>query len=137
MRTAVVFIAPKNRAKMLELAQALARGIESQGHQVDVVDGTRDVNTKLTIYKYLAIGTEPITFTGKISDTVGPYLSNAGIISGKRCYSFVPKAFFGANRALVRLMKNMEHEGLFLKNSTILTSPEEAEEVGRRLHISG
>ena len=110
--------------------------MESQGHQVDVVDGERDVNTKLTIHSYIVIGTEAITsFTGKIPDRVDSFLASAGIVAGKRSYAFVSKTALGSNRALVRLMKAMEKEGLFLKNSNILTSAAEAEEIGKRLHI--
>ena len=41
MRAAVVFFAGGSRDRMVALARALARGMESQGHQVDVVDGRR------------------------------------------------------------------------------------------------
>ena len=136
MRTIIVFFGGKRRQKLLDLARALARGMESQGHQVDVVDGERDVNTKLTIHSYIVIGTEAITsFTGKIPDRVDSFLASAGIVAGKRSYAFVSKTALGSNRALVRLMKAMEKEGLFLKNSNILTSAAEAEEIGKRLHI--
>ena len=50
MRIAVVFFEGKNRKRLLALAQALAKGIETQGHQVDVIDGAHDINSKLTIY---------------------------------------------------------------------------------------
>ncbi len=137
MRTAVVFFEGKSRKRLLGLAQALAKGIETQGHQVDVIDGSHDVNSRLTIYGYIAIGGESITtFTGKVPDVVTRYLKNAGMISGKRCYAFVSKTSISANRALMRIMKAMEGEGMFLKNSGILNSEVEAQEVGRRLHIS-
>ena len=58
------------------------------------------------------------------------------MISGKRCYAFVGKSPISANRALQRIMKAMEGEGMFLKNSGILNSEVEAQEVGRRLHVS-
>jgi len=32
-------------------------------------------------------------------------------------------------------MRSMEQEGMFIKNSAIISSPAEAEEVGKRLHI--
>ena len=64
------------------------------------------------------------------------YLKNAGMISGKRCYAFVGKSPISASRALQRIMKAMEGEGMFLKNSGVLNSAVEAQEVGRRLHIS-
>jgi hypothetical protein len=83
------------------------------------------------------VGTEAVsTFGGKIPDKVGSWLASAGQATGKRSFAFVLKSFLGAPRALARLMKAMEKEGLFLKNSAILTSPVEAEEIGKRLHIS-
>lgn len=136
MRVAVVFIGEKKRDKMLLVAKGLAKGLESQGHQVDIIDGNRDVNTKLTVYKYIAIGTEAVSaFGGKIPDKVSTYIANGGIISGKRAFAFVVKSFLGATRALIRLMKTMEAEGMFLKFSQIIQSEVEAEEIGKRLHI--
>jgi len=136
MRVAVVFIAEKNRDKLMSLARAVARGIEAQGHQADVLDGRRDASTKLTIYNYVVVGTEPVSlFGGKISDRVGQFLSSSGMVSGKRCFAFVPKSFLGSTRALVRLMQAMEKEGMFLKSSEILQSDLEAEEIGKRLRL--
>lgn len=137
MRVAVIFFSGNNRERVLNLSRALARGVESQGHQVDIVDGNHDINTKLTIYRYIAVGTEQISTLGrKIPRQVSQFLSSSGMVSGKRCFAFVPKNLFGAGKALSRLMKGMEKEGMYLKNSAIFTSPQEAEEVGKRLHIS-
>ena len=136
MRTAVVFFTSNSRDKILNLAKALTRGIESQGHQVDIIDGDHDVNAKLTVYQYIAVGTEPAGgFSGKIPDKIHHFLNAAGMVAGKRSFAFVTKNNFGASKALSRLMKNMEKEGMFLKNSNILISPQEAEEIGKRLHI--
>ena len=136
MRVAIVFMAPKNRDRMLNLARALGRGIESQNHQVDILDGAREVNAKLTIYQYIAVGTESIsTFGGKIPEQVGKFLSSAGQVGGKRSFGFVPKSMLGATRALFRLMKVMESEGMYLKSSEVIQSEIEAEEIGKRLHI--
>ena len=137
MRVAVVFFSGKRRQKVLDHCQALARGIVSQGHTADVVDGDRDVNTRLTSYQYVVVGTEAVGgIRGKIPDRVGTWLGGAGTATGKRSFAFVLKAFLGAPRALARLMQAMEKEGLFLKNSAILTSAVEAEEIGKRLHIA-
>ncbi len=136
MRVGVVFIAEKNRDKLLKLARAVAKGVEAQGHQAEVLDGSRDSNTKLTIYNYVVVGTEPISlFGGKIPDRVGQFLASAGMISGKRCFAFVPKRPLGATKALFRLMKAMELEGMYLKSSEILQSEVEAEEIGKRLKL--
>jgi menaquinone-dependent protoporphyrinogen IX oxidase len=136
MRVAIVFIAESKREKLLAVAKGLAKGLESQGHQVDIVDGNRDVNTKLTIYNYIAIGTEAVSIIGgKIPEKVAAYLANGGMISGKRSFAFVAKSLLGATRALLRLMKAMEGEGMLVKYSQILQTELEAEEIGKRLHV--
>ena len=136
MRVAVVFIPQSRRDKLLEISKALARGIEAQGHHVDVIDGSRDVSAKLTIYEYLAIGTEIIsTFGGKIPTAVAEYLKASGIVGGKRSFAFVLKRPFGTDRGVQRLMKVMEGEGMFLRFSNVMTSAAEAEYIGKRLKI--
>jgi menaquinone-dependent protoporphyrinogen IX oxidase len=131
-----VFFSAMSRDRILSIARSLARGIESQGHQVDIVDGTRDVNTKLTIYQYIAVGTEPLSnFGGKIPDKVGQFLNSSGMVAGKRSFAFVTKNLAGSPKALSRLMKSMEKEGMFLKYSAILSNAQEAEEIGKRLHV--
>ena len=137
MKVAIAFFEGKNRAKLFGLVKALSKGIESQGHQVDLIDGTHDVNTKLSMHKYIIVGTESkSTIGGKIPEKVGSFLSNAGAIQGKRSCAFVSKTFFGSEKALSRLMANMEKEGMFLKYSEIIQSAVEAEEIGKRLHIA-
>lgn len=136
MRVAVVFVPAGKRDKLLAISRALASGIESQGHTVDIVDGSRDVNTKLTIYDYLAVGTEVVsTFGGKIPEKVSEYLKSAGIVTGKRCFAYVLKSAFGDAKGLQTLMKAMEGEGMYLKFSEVLSSPEAATEIGKRLRV--
>jgi menaquinone-dependent protoporphyrinogen IX oxidase len=121
----------------MNLAKALARGIEGQGNHVDVFDGAKDTNVKLTMYQYVVIGAEPAgALGGKIPLSVTPFLAAAGMVSGKKSYAFVSRAAIGAEKSLSVLMKSMEKEGMFLKNSDVLRSPLEAEEIGRRLHVS-
>jgi hypothetical protein len=121
----------------MALSKGLAKGIEAQGNHADVYDGAKDSNVKLTMYEYIVIGAEPVgTFGGKVPLTVQPFLAGAGMVSGKKCYAFVSKAMIGAEKALSALMKCMEGEGMFLKNSDVLRSPMEAEEIGKRLHVS-
>ena len=136
MRAAVVFFSEGKRDKLLQISKALASGMESQGHTVDIVDGVHDVNTRLTVYEYIAVGTEVTsTFGGKIPEKVAEYLKSSGMIGGKRAFAFVLKGRFGVDKALARLMKVMEGEGMFLKYSEVLTSAVEATEIGKRLRI--
>lgn len=137
MRVAVVFFYGQNRDKLMGLAKAIARGVGNQGNQVDTFEGVRDGNVKLSIYQYVVLGAEPIgTFGGKIPESVRTFLASSGAVSGKRSYAFVSKATFGAAKSLSALMKCMEGEGMLIKSSDILRSPAEAEEIGKRLHVS-
>ncbi len=137
MRTAVVFFGVHKREKLRNVAQELAQGIEEQGCHVDLIDATRDVNTKLTIYHYIAFGTENLTlFGGKISDQIAKYLASSGIVTGKRSFAFILKGGLRPEKTLSALMKAMEHEGMSLKYSDIINSPEEAREIGKQLHIA-
>ena len=136
MRVAVVFFSGRNRERMRDLAKGLARGIEKQGNQVDVFDGVRDSNVKLTIYQYIAIGLEPSgSFAGRVPDSLRSFLAGSGVVSGKKSYAFVSRTTFGTSKSLTNLMRSMEGEGMFLKSSDILRSSVEAEEIGKRLHI--
>jgi len=120
-----------------QLAAALGKGVEKQGNQVDLFDGIKDSSSKLTIYQYVVVGADSVsTFGGKLPEQVNTFLASAGVVSGKKCFAFVPTSSFGSAKALARLMKTMEGEGMFLKNSEIIRSAEEAEEIGRRLHVS-
>ena len=137
MRAAVVFFSGKSSDRIGDLARALAKGMERQGHTVDVIDGTRDPGSHLTIHQYIAVGASSAgTFGGKVPEAVKTFLAAAGAVAGKKSYAFIPKATFGAAKTLATLMKCMEGEGMFLKNSDILRSPAEAEEIGRRLRMS-
>lgn len=137
MRVGIVFFSDKNRDKILQISKALAQGIEAQGHHVDLIDGKQDVNTKLTIYGYLAVGTESSSFFGgNPPEGIGSFLGNAGMVTGKRSFAFTLKSGLRTAKTLAKLMQAMEHEGMFLKTSEIISSAEEALEIGKKLHIS-
>lgn len=118
------------------MGKSLAAGMESQGHSVDLIDGSRDVNTKLSIYQYIVVGAEQVSlFGGKVPPKVSEFLKSAGMVTGKKCFAFVLRKPIGASKALARLMKTMEAEGMFLREQAVISSPGEAEAFGKRLQI--
>lgn len=137
MRVAVVYFSNKKRKKLSVLADALAAGIRSQGHQVDVIDGDLDVDSKLTVYNYIALGVEPLNFFGgKIPVKTAFFLSGSGLIRGKKSYAFLLSSSLRPQKSLNKLMYAMEHEGMYLKKSDVISSTEEASLIGKNLHIS-
>ena len=134
MRAGVVFFAEKKKSAMIEIARGLAKGLEAAGHRVDIIDGLEDSNVRLTMFEYIAVGCESLSFfTGRISDRIPSFLANSGMISGKRSFAFAIRHPFSARRALSRVMKCMEKEGMYLKFSDVLLSASHAESVGRNL----
>ena len=121
---------------MLRISKGLAKGLESKGHFVDVIDGDQDIGKKLSLYSYIAVGgVAEGGFGGKINEKISTFLANAGMVTGKKSFAFILKKGMRLTKTLQSLMSVMEHEGMFIKYSDILSSAEEAEEVGKRLHI--
>jgi len=137
MRVCIVYFTSSNSKKLFSIVNSLSEGIGKQGHQVDIINGNLDINSKLTIYNYVAIGVEGTNFLGgKLPLKVSTFLSNSGFLRGKRSYAFTLRKSLRPQKNLSKLMFSMEHEGLYLKKSDIISSSEEAKSIGKRLHIS-
>lgn len=138
MSVAVVYFPAKNNIeKIRNIAKALAEGIKEQGLIVDLINGRDEINKKLTGYKYIAFGTEAISFfSGKISDDAETYLKNAGNLTTKRAFAFNTSTLLGNDRCLKIIMEMMEAEGLVVKNSRTFKQPVEARRTGLKLNIT-
>ena len=124
-------------SKLKGLAESRAQGMRKQGAQVDVINGSQARETKLTGYHYLAVGCDVRSFfKGVLPPELAPALANAGIISGKRAFAFVPPALIGANSTLAKLMKALEQEGILLRFSDLLATPQAAQAVGEKLKLN-
>jgi multimeric flavodoxin WrbA len=137
IRAAVLYFAkPSAQAKVQALAEALAKGLRDQGAQVDVINGVKVKDTKLTGYHYLAVGADVRSFLkGVLPPELAPALANGGIVTGKRAFAFVSAAPVGAGATLLKLMKALEHEGIMLRYSEVLAKPEGATALGKRLKL--
>ena len=70
----------KDSGRIKAIAKALAEGVSTQGHQVDVIDMNLDMGKKVSFYEYLIFGTEATTFWGgKIPPSVSQFLKTAEI----------------------------------------------------------
>lgn len=137
MRVCVLYAAASRESgKLKAFADAIARGVESQGNQVDVVDMALENGKKVSFYDYLIVGTESINFFGgKIPSTIRDFFKNAGTLSGKRCMAFVRKSGLRSQKTLQMLMKTMEGEGMYLRISEVFARPDFALATGKRLKV--
>jgi len=134
MRIAVVS-APSQRKGIPDYVKALAKGMESMGHRVDIIDAWTEDGFRLPGYEYIAVCAEAVsTWGGKMPDVLPKMLAAGSSLVGKRSAAFLKKTGpIFINKALVNLMRAMEKEGMLINWSEILLSVAQAEALGKRI----
>jgi len=132
MRIALVSV-PAKRGSTPDYVSALAKGMESMGHRVDIVDGWTGDGIRLPAYDYIAVAAEQVSlFGGRLPEALGRILA-AGSIGGKKSAAFLKKTCPFTGKALSNLMRAMEKEGLLINWSDIILSVPQAEAIGKRI----
>jgi hypothetical protein len=135
MKIALVYFTKKNVNKFEKIALGFKEGLAKLGHNMDIINGLKAEDVKLTGYKFVICGTEAISFYGgKISDNISRFFGSSGTLTGKNSFGFVIKStLFGTERSLVRTMQTMEREGLFVTSGEIINSKERAEGIVKNI----
>ena len=133
MRVAIV-CAPRSR-ETPEYIKSLAKGMESMGHRVDVINAWTEDGMRLPGYEYIAVCAESLSFfSGKIPDVLSRALSAGSSLVGKKSAAFVKKTGpLFISKALWNVMKAMEKEGMKINWSDIVLNPAHAEALGKRI----
>jgi hypothetical protein len=135
MRIAVIS-APAVKKQPPDFVLSLAKGMESMGHRVDIIDVWTDDGMRLPGYEYIAIITEPDSFfSGKINNKIPRILAAGSTVTGKKSAAFVKKTGLFSTRALSNLMKAMEKEGMVINWSEQIISSAHAEALGKRIGV--
>jgi hypothetical protein len=133
VRIAVVS-APAVRKDPPEYARSFAKGMESMGHRVDVINAWTEDGMRLPGYEYIAVISEPVSFfSGKIITNISKILAVGSSLTGKKSAAFIKKSGLFSNRALSRLMNAMEKEGMYVNWSDIIFNAPHAEALGKRI----
>ena len=134
MRIAVVSV-PAGRNGIPEYVKSLARGMESMGHRVDMLDAWTEDGFRLPGYEYIAVCAETVSFWGgKMPDALPKILASGSALVGKKSAAFLKKTSpFFINKALGNLMRAMEKEGMKINWSEILLNAPQAEALGKRI----
>lgn len=128
MRVAIVYMPTRDPESLAEIAKAMAKALDGAGHQVELSEALSGAAPRLTGFDYVIVGTEGTGLRGNLPPRLREYLSQAGMISGKRSMAFVRKAAFGSGRALSRLMAVMEAEGMRVNCAELVSGPADAAE---------
>jgi len=133
MRIAVVS-APSARKEPPDYIKALAKGMESMGHRVDIINAWTEDGMKLPGYEYIAVVAEPLSaLSGKITANISKVLKAGSSVAGKKSAAFVKKTGLFTNRAIANLMRIMEEEGMVVNWSDFLFNSPHAEAIGKQI----
>ena len=134
MRIAVISV-PAQRKGIPDYVNSLARGMESMGHRVDILDAWTENGFRLPGYEYIAVCAEAVSaWGGKMPEPLSKILSAGSGLVGKKSAAFLKKkGFLFINKALTNLMKAMEKEGMLINWSEILLNAPHAQALGKRI----
>jgi hypothetical protein len=134
MRIAVVSVTSQRR-EVPDYVKSLARGMESMGHRVDIIDAWTEDGFRLPGYEYIAVCAEPVSaWGGKMPDALQKVLGAGSGLVGKRSAAFLKKKGpIFITKAIANLMRAMEKEGMLVNWSEILLNAQQAEALGKRI----
>ena len=134
MRIAVINV-PATRKGIQDYVKALAKGMESMGHNVDILDVWTEDGFRLPGYEYVVVCAEAISgWGGKIPGVLSKFLTCGSGLVGKKSGAFIKKTSpFFVNKSLTNLMRVMEKEGMMINWCDIILSAPHAEALGKRI----
>ena len=134
MRVAVVSVCSQRKG-IPEYVKSLAKGIDSMGHRVDILDAWTDDGFRLPGYEYIIVCAEAVSgWGGKMPEALSKILGFGSGLVGKKSAAFLKKTGpFFINKALSSLMRAMEKEGMLVNWSDILLNAPQAEALGKRI----
>jgi len=134
MRIAVISVCARRNGSQ-DCVKALAGGMESMGHHVEIFDAWTGDGYKLPSFEYIAICAEAASFWGgKMPEALSKILASTSSLGGKKSAAFIKKTSpFFVNKALGNLMKAMEKEGMLVNWSEVLLSAAHANAMGKRI----
>jgi hypothetical protein len=134
MRIAVISVPAQNKG-IPEYVKSLAKGMESMGHRVDVLDAWTEDGFRLPGYEYIAVCAEAASgWGGKMPEALSKVLSAGSSLGGKKSAAFIKKGGpLFINKALSNCMRAMEKEGMLVNWSDIILNAPHAEALGKRI----
>jgi len=102
---------------------------EKSGHTVKAIE-IEDVSSPINLrpYDIIFVGASVVSaFGGKISPEVVNFLKGVVGMEGKKTVAYVRPSLFGTDKALRRLMANMESSGAFVIDFQAIKSDKDAQ----------
>jgi hypothetical protein len=130
----IIISAPAKRVAPPDYVRSLAKGIESMGHRVDVLDAWTEDGFRLPGYEYVVVTAESVSlFGGKMPEILAKVLGQGSGLVGKKGAGFLRKTGPFTGKAMGNLMRTMEKEGMIVNWSDIILNAPHAEALGKRI----
>ena len=130
----IIISAPAKRAAPPDYVRSLAKGMESMGHRVDVLDAWTEDWFRLPGYEYVVVTAESVSlFGGKMPEVLAKILGQGSGLVGKKGAGFLRKTGPFTGKAMGNLMRTMEKEGMIVNWSDIILNAPHAEALGKRI----
>ncbi len=123
--------------KVIEkLVQGLKKGLEEQGNVVKLFPDTADNFTGLASCKHIFVGSYiTASIKPRTPQRLRDALSRATGLGGKRSIAFIASGMFGARKALLALMNDMEKQGCFIIDQRAFSSEEDAYNFAKKIKL--
>lgn len=133
MRIAVVDAGKPGAATITaSLASAMAQVFTSAGHIADLVhaaDAGAGSGARLSLYDFIVVCARPGSLFGALDARIPAFLANAGMLGGKRSMAVLAGQGPFSGKALSRLMKAMEAEGMLVTCGECVRNQAEARRI--------
>jgi hypothetical protein len=118
------------------LVRGLKRGLEGQGHRVQVYADSNESFAGLAGCRHLFVGSFSTGgFKPKTPMRLREMLHKTGGISGKRSIAFLAKGGMSERKAMIALMDDMEKQGCYIIDQEIFSSEQDAYNFGNSVHL--
>ena len=128
MRIAVVAVSERKSERLRKMARATAREFSASGHLSELFES---VDSRLCTYDFLVVCSEPKGLGSEIGSKLSMQLSNGGNLVGKRSMALLVKSGLFPGKALAKLMKALEKEGMVVTMGEVVARDSEAVEAVR------
>ena len=126
MRICLLYLPASKSGALEKAATAMAQALRGKGHEVDLVSGAKGEIPRFAMADYILIATEPLGFSGKMPPRLAGILGQSTGTSGKRSMAIVIKRGPFRNKAIKRLMKAMEGEGMAVNDWAVVANAKDA-----------
>lgn len=132
-----VLIIYSTEGELKNIAEGIAKGARGKGYEVELID-TNYSGRPVSFFKYdLVIAGAPTRgiFRGKIPSDLSGFLNECKRTVGQDTMAFVTPRFFATNKALKKVMGELEKQGCIVKDFRSIKNEKEAEEFGNSFKL--